>query len=72
MWTLDCPSTALHMPLSDPRRGLGVAAWGESPRPQRNTLLGEPMDAAVGTVAAVTTAWKPVSPPAARKPKDVP
>lgn len=69
MWTLDCPSKAIQTPILAPRR---VDGFGQGPRPERNTLLGEPIDAAVLTVAAVTTAWAASVPQAARRPKAVP
>ena len=69
MWTLDCPSQAIQTPILAPRRVIG---FGYSPRPERNTLLGEPIDAAVLTVAAVTTAWGAPAPQAARRPNAVP
>jgi len=69
MWTLDCPSQAIQTPILAPRPAV---SFGQSPRPERNTLLGEPIDAAVLTVAAVTTAWAAPIPQAARRPKAVP
>ncbi len=69
MWTLDCPSQAIQTPLLAPRR---TVDFDHSPRPERNTLLGEPMDAALWTVADVTTAWAAPVPQAARRPKAVP
>ncbi len=69
MWTLDCPSQAIQTPMLAPRR---VSGLGQSLRPERNTLLGEPIDAAVLTVADVTTAWAAPAPQAARRPKAVP
>jgi hypothetical protein len=69
MWTFDCPSQAIRTPILALRQVVGT---GRGPRPERNTLLGEPMDAAVLTVADVTTAWAAPTPQAARRPKAVP